>query len=300
MFLYKIFGLYLKCYFKISFLNSLDEKLVPENTDFINVIDDSSSIPNSINLSCENFIVSSIKETYFVKKGLAVFKITDGNTISIKTLSQECSLERLSRPLINTAMGYLLYQRGEFALHASAASVNNKAILFLGNSGSGKSSVAASIQDISKFITEDIALIKFSDQKTPMAIHSYPLVKLDNNFVDNHKFNFKKQYKLADDYLNRHYYELETTANKKDIKNCYLLSWDDEVKISKPSIKTLLGFFITSSFTCYPQNSCKESNEILFKQIDLLMKSVNFYHFSRPKKFSKDTIDILSNHIRDS
>lgn len=300
MFLYKIFGLYLRCYFKISFLDSLDKKAIPKNTTFINVVEDSSALPNSINLSCENFITSTLKETYFVKKGLAVFKITDGNTISIKTLSQEYSLDRLSRPLINTAMGYLLYQRGEFALHASAVSVDDKAILFLGNSGSGKSSIAASIQDISKFITEDIALIKSSDQKKPMAIHSYPLVKLDNNFVDNHKFNFKKQFKLADDYLNRNYYELETTANQKDIKSCYILSWNDEVEISKPSIKTLLGFFLTSSFTCYPQNSCNQSIEILFKQIDLLMKSVNFYHFSRPKKFSKNTIDILSNHMQDS
>ena len=48
-------------------------------------------------------------------------------------------------------------------LHASAIEHDGKAVLFLGSSGSGKSSLAASLNK--KLITEDVACIENKNQR---------------------------------------------------------------------------------------------------------------------------------------
>ena len=45
--------------------------------------------------------------------------------------------------LLNIPLGYCLYQKSKFVLHGSAFKKDDNSVLFLGESGSGKSSLAA-------------------------------------------------------------------------------------------------------------------------------------------------------------
>lgn len=61
-----------------------------------------------------------------------------GETLTLNTSDPERAME-----LIPCAMGYLLHQRGQLALHASAVSIDGRGVAFVGASGAGKSTIAA-------------------------------------------------------------------------------------------------------------------------------------------------------------
>lgn len=62
--------------------------------------------------------------------------------------------------LSGTGIGLVLHQRGQVALHASAVRVGDKAILFCGASGAGKSTIAAALGERGyDLVTDDIAAV---------------------------------------------------------------------------------------------------------------------------------------------
>ena len=76
-------------------------------------------------------------------------------------------------------------------IHASAIEINNEVILFIGRSGSGKSSLSASFHNKYNFITEDIACIEFKDNNL-FVRPGPPLIKLTNH-IPNYRFSKNKR-----------------------------------------------------------------------------------------------------------
>jgi hypothetical protein len=71
--------------------------------------------------------------------------------------------------ILGTAFGILLHQREQIVLHASAVSVNGKAILFCGPSGAGKSTLAAALaQRGYPLITDDFCAITMVGAESPV------------------------------------------------------------------------------------------------------------------------------------
>ena len=54
-------------------------------------------------------------------------------------------LTKLLADHINVVLGYCLYQREFFVMHASAIEINKNSFIFFGASGSGKSSLSADL-----------------------------------------------------------------------------------------------------------------------------------------------------------
>ena len=66
--------------------------------------------------------------------------------------------------LIGRMMAFLLRQRGWLPLHASAVEMHERAVLFLGRSGSGKSTTAAAFYSRGhRVITDDVAAVQMID-----------------------------------------------------------------------------------------------------------------------------------------
>jgi hypothetical protein len=80
-------------------------------------------------------------------------------------------------------MATLLYQRGLLVLHASAVEVEGQAVVFVGASGWGKSSLAASLHARGhKVIADDVVAVDLNSS-VPLAIPGFPQVKLDPEFA---------------------------------------------------------------------------------------------------------------------
>lgn len=70
--------------------------------------------------------------------------------------------------LLGPVFGLLLHQRGALVLHGSAVRVGDRAVIFLGDKGAGKSTTAASlIARGHRLVTDDIAAIRFDGAGQP-------------------------------------------------------------------------------------------------------------------------------------
>jgi len=86
--------------------------------------------------------------------GVGRFLIADGRRITVDALP-EASSRNVRLFLLGTVMGLLLHQRGLLPLHANAVEIDGRAAAFLGQSGAGKSSLAAAFHDRGRRILSD-------------------------------------------------------------------------------------------------------------------------------------------------
>lgn len=81
--------------------------------------------------------------------------------------------------LLASAFGALLHQRGVLPLHASAIATTNGAVAFLGDSGTGKSTLAAAFQRRGyRVLCDDIGVVALSSDRRPILYPGYPQIKL--------------------------------------------------------------------------------------------------------------------------
>jgi len=81
--------------------------------------------------------------------------------------------------LLGSAFGAIYFQRGLFPLHASVVVINEAAVAFTGDSGSGKSTMAAWMNAQGyPLLCDDVCVIRFNQAGTPLAYPAFPRLKL--------------------------------------------------------------------------------------------------------------------------
>lgn len=117
--------------------------------------------------------------------GIARFMLTEGRDIAFEA---EPGADDADMPifLLGTAFGILLHQREQVVLHASAVSVNGRAILFCGASGAGKSTLAAALaQRGFPLVTDDVCALTIGSNGVPMVHPDGRQLKLWSQAIDN-------------------------------------------------------------------------------------------------------------------
>lgn len=80
--------------------------------------------------------------------------------------------------LLGPALGVILHQRGLLPLHASAVQINGACVAFLGNSGWGKSTMAAALYARgNRIVVDDIVAVHIADQQV-VVWPGFPQIKL--------------------------------------------------------------------------------------------------------------------------
>lgn len=126
-----------------------------------------------------HYFSPNAKETRLFLRDVGSISVRKGRDIVIDPIPGV--EDRLLRLLIlGPALGVLLQQRGRLVLHASAVAVASKAVLFLGRSGWGKSTMAAALyargHDI---VADDVTAIKVGKATDiPMVVPGFPQLKL--------------------------------------------------------------------------------------------------------------------------
>jgi hypothetical protein len=113
------------------------------------------------------FVLTSFGEGQFFQLAYsdgACF-VTDGEATRIwGTLGESQTMEDLSTYFLGPIMGFILRRRGVTALHASAFSMDGRAIVLTGDAGAGKSTTAAALALRGMpVLCEDIAAIEETD-----------------------------------------------------------------------------------------------------------------------------------------
>ncbi len=117
-------------------------------------------------------------------RGVARFSICNGEEIVIDPCPKaEEGLLRLF--LLGTAFGCILHQRSLLPLHASAILHNGEAVLFLGHSGVGKSTLAAAMKNRGyKVVADDVCAVKVQQGEEPLVYPGIPQIKLWKETVE--------------------------------------------------------------------------------------------------------------------
>lgn len=96
------------------------------------------------------------------------------------------------RILLRFIIQKLLTKNRGVMIHCSAIKKNNNAYIFLGKSGSGKSTISQLLKRHSSVLADDIAIIR-KNSKGEYLLYQTPFIESNMNFAKNHNPSFLKQ-----------------------------------------------------------------------------------------------------------
>ena len=286
---------YFKTYFEIPFLKS-ETKFI-EKEDLISVEKNNNLvIPNKLKQKTTS-IEANLEKISIYYKNLAYFEISKkGKKIEIKEFFNSESKPLFLSKFLNHVIPFALYQNKKLMVHASGVSKDKKGVLFIGQSGRGKSSLSASLKGFN-LISEDSTSVNFKNNKC-FVTSGFPIVKLTNEIARHLNFKKKNKIPLPGDRLLRSYYQVNNLSPQNiHIEKCYVLEWGKEFDIQLIRPKEFLANFILSTYSAVPYNSCKASSAILHSYAAKFLATVRVYKLTRNKtNFFKDNREIIS-HI---
>lgn len=271
---------------------------IPSNTDIEIIEDERISVPKIENDKLNCF--GDLDNYYYSKDNLLIAKIQKGKKIFVQLL-KDTDEEIVSNMLLNIPLGYCLYQKSKFVMHGSAFKKDDNSVLFLGESGSGKSSLVASLIASGQVLSEDLCLIDFNEEGDSFINPSLPIIKLEKEMDFDFKDHFFRTVAIPLDKRNRSYYYFKSTKPRlrSKIKTIYLLKWGKEFKLYRPDVKELFSFLNLCIFTSYPLNCCTTSSKRLFENITKLSKNTNIFVLERNKEDFFANNQALLKHISD-
>lgn len=140
---------------------------------------------------------------------VADYLISEGREITIRVLPNASEMD-VRVFLLGTVLAICLLQSGRFLLHASVVDINGKAVAFTGDSGFGKSTMAASFHSKGrKVLTDDICFVSM-EQGQAYAYPSFPRIKLWDDALE---ALGESNTHLPRDYSRENKYHLPVTQN---------------------------------------------------------------------------------------
>ena len=259
------------------------------------------NIPN-VEILENNYLPRKYKDTinkydaHIFRKDIGFFHIQAGKKISFRRQDSKVSDETFARSMINAVFGYLLYQRGNLVLHASALKFSQSSFAFLGRSGSGKSSLVAdlAINHGADFICEDVACISNNADDISI-LNAPPLIKLSDEISQKLNINQNNKINLIADRLNRSFYKVKKNTSPNKLYSCFFLEWGDSFSIDKLEDCKILPVFLLNTYSCYPFNSCTESSKDFHNFIHEFIKKIQIFKITRNKEDGfKNSIEITN------
>lgn len=239
-------------------------------------------------------------------KDVATFFIRDGREILID-ISPGAEEKRVRLLLLGAALSIVLHQRGYLVFHASAMAINNAGVMFIGNKGWGKSTMAAAMHKRGHLcMADDVVAIDDSLGSIHMVLPSFPQLKLWPDAISSLGGNpdtFPLVVSLAEKRDNR---ILEGYLSKSvPLKCIYVLGVSNE---SEPEIKPLTSQEALMYMVANTYNA--RFGELIFLadrashlfRSTRLVKSIPIYHLMRPRSLEMLPIvsELVEKHILES
>lgn len=216
---------------------------------------------------------------------LGRFRVRDGTEIVIDP-NPGVEERMLRLPLLGTILAVLLHQRGHLVLHASAAAIDGETVIFLGNKGRGKSTMAAALYGRGHYLIADDVVSITVDNGRPMVIPGFPQFKLYPEAVaaslgDDHRFLPE----LADGYEKRGRRVTDRFARQPvPLKSIYVLGLGPEstLKLLDPqaALLTLIANSYMARFGKQLLHGPEASTHL--RQCTALLAQIPIYRLERP------------------
>jgi hypothetical protein len=134
--------------------------------------------------------------------------------------------------LLGTCFGFLLIKQSIFPFHGSTLLTPFGAVMFIGQSGWGKSTTAAKfIQEGHKLLTDDVCVVRTLDKGTPYAYPSSFRIKLWEDSVSELCFDTDVLHDIVPNFTKKQFYaDTKLCQAAQPLKAIYAL-WPDEADV---------------------------------------------------------------------
>jgi hypothetical protein len=217
---------------------------------------------------------------------VASYYVRQGRQITIMPDS-EVDEEKILIFLMGSAVGALLHQRNVLVLHAGAIAVHGRSVLFSGDSGVGKSTLAAGFHKRSyPFLADDVCAIALIKGK-PAVVPGFPRLKLLADVL-------KKLDKYTDQYksvrwaqgLDKYFLPVESIHDQPILlKSVFVLETtnEDRMEIIALKGKEKINPIIKNTYRLWYLNGLG-GKEDHFRQCAAVASYTNVHKVVRPKK----------------
>lgn len=300
-FKYRVYGLNIESEIKLEELikieenqcNQIDVKIIYGKTN--------DKIKNQVNSN--SWIGTDINDICVYTKDIAIYQIKNGNTIIIEPLKDKDN-ERIKSFLLGWSFGILLIQRKTIALHGSAISKGDKAIIISGKSKAGKSTLASAFNNKGyKFLSDDVVALDIL--KDNVLVHpAYPQKKVCKDVMKVLGYD-EKNYKINKPNTERIRYKVPVTE-KFEPNPCKLKAIFEIVskeKYEKVSIEKIEGNkkidYMLNNIYFFGVESSIGTRPEYFKKAIQLINSIPVYKIKRPadKITIEEQMDLLENEL---
>lgn len=139
---------------------------------------------------------------------IARYRVRSGRQILVEA-EPDVEAKDLRLFLLGSALGAVYFQRGFFPLHASVVVINGNAVAFTGESGAGKSTMAAWMNAQGyPLLCDDVCVIRFDDDDGALAYPGSPRLKLWKDALNAFEIDASK---LQQDYMRADKYHLSAS-----------------------------------------------------------------------------------------
>ena len=236
------------------------------------------------------------KEAIVYLQGAGVFIVQAGSRIVIIP-AVGASQARIRRCLIGTIMAIVLYQRGQFVLHASAVNLDGVGVAFVGRSGEGKSSWAGALHAQGyELMTDDVAAVSLHSQPAILS-PGFPQIKLSPVVADSLGYEPHSPMREEPAQEQRGHCLIQNFCQVPlPIKGIYVLTSGPEFKIEfLAPAKALIELMRHSTLRPFFEGT--DAN--LFLQCATLAKACPIYRLQRPRNLTMlpQLVRLMADHF---
>jgi len=165
---------------------------------------------------------------------VGLFRIQAGNEILVDP-APTVDPTVLRFHILGPALAVALHQRGQLVLHASAVAVDGNAVVFLGETGVGKSTLAACCADAGHgLLADDLAAVEHQDGEFHLR-PGFPSAKLDSETATALNVTGHESAPTGESLVDKDYYPATepTETEQYPVKRVYLLAEDDTPHLNR-------------------------------------------------------------------
>jgi hypothetical protein len=212
-------------------------------------------------------------------KDVGLFRVRDGREVAV-TRAPGVDEDLIRLYLLGTVMAMLLYQRGLLVLHASTVAIDGGAVAFMGESGRGKSSLAAALHDRGHAVVADDLTPVDLCAGVALAIPGFPQLKLYAEVADALGRD-RESLRLLHPQLEKRGWRVTSGFSTTRLPlTCVYILGEDQVSTIEPirPSETVIELVCHS----YPTRLQHSAGAAHFRQTAHLARAVPAYRLKRP------------------
>ena len=229
------------------------------------------------------------------------FLVEAGERVTIDLVTPKIEGNIAVRRLLeNDMIALILHQRGQLVLHASAVGIDEKAVVFLGQRGAGKSTMATVFHQEGYDVFEDDTVCIRDESGVPTVLPGVPQLRLRPHTAETLKLDPTAQPTFTTKPEKVHI-RLDTVPDPAPLARCYLLRRGGRAEFKELSLKD--KFFNLRSQT-FVRGLLADTGaaETHFEQCSKIIESVPFRELHYPEDLEElpSVIEMITDDLRAS